>query len=871
MLVLCSSLSAQVQAFRSYDVFDSVGVDTHWTYGAPYQYLQQFSTLISLMQQAKISHDRDSEWGNGTDTTPWVTSMWTQLSAAGIKTDLIGVGNNNSQTLAQLEADLKLYPGLEAIEAPNEWDLNGGSTWVSTMQAKLPILHQAGIDLGLPVIGPSLVEASSFSQLGDVSQYLTYGNVHDYQGGRNPETTGWGGGVSSEGNGYGSIPWNVDMAHEYAPGLPVIATETGAQTGTSGGTIPETVEGTYAPRLYLASFLRGLPRTYIYELIDAPDGWSSYGLLRYDLSPKPAFTAVSNLQGILQDVNTQFTPESLNYTLTGNMSGVETLLVQKSAGDFYLAVWLDGSIFDTNAFVATPIAPQPLSLSISDGFTVSSVYSFNPDGTVTTASANQANYAVNANSCVTILHITSAKQVAAPVLSVPSGNYPSAQTLTISDPTPGAVIYYTTNGSAPTAGSTPYAGPITVSSNQTISAIASASGYGNSAIVSASYTLNVPAAAPPAFSVSAGAYTSSFSLTLTSSTPAAQIFYTTDGSSPTTHSNSFTGTIAVTGSETVNAVSVAPGLVNSAVSTAAYTITVTSSPINTTSHYRLINQASGLCVDDGGNLGNGAALTQWQCWPGNSNQEWWASPSGNAGYYTIGNVNSSSLAWTATNGAASNNTPLEQSVASQSQDQQWAPILLSSGYYEIANSAGGLCLTVPGGTNTNGLQLQASTCTGAPSQSFVLGSISTSIVSGGWYTAISARSGLCLTAPGSAPGNGTALTQAACGTLLNQEWQFQSTANNYAAVRNGEATTLVWDDTGGSTANGNGMQVWSWAGNTNQQWLSALGNNGLWSFRNLTSGECLDNANAVAAGTRMTQWSCVSNNQNQEFELVRVR
>jgi hypothetical protein len=414
-IFLCSALNAQVQAFRSYDFYDSVGVNTHWTYGAPYQYLQQFSTLVSILQQAKIRHDRDAEWGNGVDTQPWVTSMWTQLNAAGIKTDLINVGNNNGQTVAQLEADLKLYPGIEAIEAPNEWDINGGSTWVSTMLAKLPILHQAGVDLGLPVIGPSLVEAASFSQLGNISQYLTYANVHDYQGNRNPETTGWGGGVDAEGNGYGSILWNADMAHEYAPGLPVMSTETGFQTGATTGTIPEMVEGTYAPRLYLASFERGSPRTYIYELIDDPDGWSSYGLLRYDLSAKPAFTAISNLLGIVQDQDTQFTPGLLNYSLTGSTQGVETLLLQKSTGDFYLAVWLDGSIYDTDAQVATPIAPQPLSLSVSNGPVVSDVYSFSSDGTVTTTSPNQSAYTVNANSCVTILHITSARRPSPPL------------------------------------------------------------------------------------------------------------------------------------------------------------------------------------------------------------------------------------------------------------------------------------------------------------------------------------------------------------------------------------------------------------------------------------------------------------------------
>ena len=406
-------LSAQVQAFRSYDFYESVGVNTHWTVGTPYQYLPQFSTLLSMMQQAQIHHVRDGEWGTGSNTQPWVTSMWSQLNQAGIKTDLVIVGNGD-QTLAQLEADLNLYPGVDSIEAPNEWDVNGGSTWVTTMQAKLPILHRAGADLTLPVIGPSLVEAASFSQLGDVSGYLTYGNIHDYQGNRNPETPGWGG-TDAQGNYYGSILWNEDMAHEYAPGLSIIATETGFQTGSSAGTIPETVEGTYAPRVYLESFLRGIPRTYIYELIDDPEGWSSYGLLRYDLSPKPAFTAISHLLSILNDNNTQFTPASLNYSLNGNTVGVDTLLLQKSTGDFYLLAWLDGSIYDADAQTATPLAPQTLSLSLSDGAMISGVYSFNPDGTVVATSMTHSSYVMSANSCITVVHITS--KPAAPVLS----------------------------------------------------------------------------------------------------------------------------------------------------------------------------------------------------------------------------------------------------------------------------------------------------------------------------------------------------------------------------------------------------------------------------------------------------------------------
>jgi hypothetical protein len=63
-------------------------------------------------------------------------------------------------------------------------------------------------------------------------------------------------------------------------------------------------------------------------------------------------------------------------------------------------------------------------------------------------------------------------QTDTPVFSVPSGVYARAQTVTIMDATPGAKIYYTTNGTAPTNGSTPYTGPMTVSANETLEAIA---------------------------------------------------------------------------------------------------------------------------------------------------------------------------------------------------------------------------------------------------------------------------------------------------------------------------------------------------------------------------------------------------------------
>jgi hypothetical protein len=78
---------------------------------------------------------------------------------------------------------------------------------------------------------------------------------------------------------------------------------------------------------------------------------------------------------------------------------------------------------------------------------------------------------------------------ATPTFTPAAGTYSSAQSVTLSDTTPGASYYYTTNGTTPTTSSTPYTGAIPVNSSMTIQAIAVASGYGPSAVASATYTI----------------------------------------------------------------------------------------------------------------------------------------------------------------------------------------------------------------------------------------------------------------------------------------------------------------------------------------------------------------------------------------------
>jgi hypothetical protein len=87
------------------------------------------------------------------------------------------------------------------------------------------------------------------------------------------------------------------------------------------------------------------------------------------------------------------------------------------------------------------------------------------------------------------LTVTPLGTVATPTFTPVPGNYSSAQSVTIKDSTAGASIFYTTNGTAPTTGSTKYSGTVTVSSTETIQAIAVLAGYINSAVATAAYTI----------------------------------------------------------------------------------------------------------------------------------------------------------------------------------------------------------------------------------------------------------------------------------------------------------------------------------------------------------------------------------------------
>ena len=175
------------------------------------------------------------------------------------------------------------------------------------------------------------------------------------------------------------------------------------------------------------------------------------------------------------------------------------------------------------------------------------------------------------------IHVANQPQTATPSFSPPPGTY-SHVLVTISDSTPGAAIYYTTDGTIPSTASNVYTGPIAVSSATTIQAIAVVSGDSSSTIASGTYAIQAPQTATPTFGPVPQSYSLPQSVTISDITPGATIYYTTNGTPPTTSSSIYTGPIVVNTSTTIEAIAVASGLATSALATATYVIGNT--PVN---------------------------------------------------------------------------------------------------------------------------------------------------------------------------------------------------------------------------------------------------------------------------------------------------
>ena len=237
---------------------------------------------------------------------------------------------------------------------------------------------------------------------------------------------------------------------------------------------------------------------------------------------------------------------------------VPTYLRLTRVGTTYTAYWsANGTTWNqagtfTDSLVVTGLAP----------------YAWNYSSTPSQAPALTATF--------DWFHNLATPVAATPTFAPASGtSFSSTLSVSIADATPSATIYYTTDGSTPTTGSQLYSAPFIISSTTTVNAIAVATGYTQSAQGSASYTYSPtvpPVAATPTFTPTSGtSFSSTLSVSIADTTPSASIYYTADGSTPTTSSQLYSAPFTISATTTLNAIAIATGYTQSAQGSASYT------------------------------------------------------------------------------------------------------------------------------------------------------------------------------------------------------------------------------------------------------------------------------------------------------------
>uniref|UniRef100_A0A4Y8PWA1 Uncharacterized protein n=1 Tax=Paenibacillus athensensis TaxID=1967502 RepID=A0A4Y8PWA1_9BACL len=159
-----------------------------------------------------------------------------------------------------------------------------------------------------------------------------------------------------------------------------------------------------------------------------------------------------------------------------------------------------------------------------------------------------------------------------PMINPPGGSFSAPQQVTLTSATSGAVIYYTEDGSTPTENSKKYTGPFVLTSSKTIKAIATKSGMYNSGVSSESYNFIDNQVEMPVFSSPGGTFAAAQTVTISTATSGATIYYTTNGSTPTTQSQVYAGPLTISATTNIKAIAVKAGMTASNVANASFII-----------------------------------------------------------------------------------------------------------------------------------------------------------------------------------------------------------------------------------------------------------------------------------------------------------
>jgi hypothetical protein len=375
-----TSMVPAVSAVWSDRFVNSVGVATHFTYWDLLPYGNNVNKTVQAIKDGGFRFIRDGLSVNtdmGSNDRYWGTLK--ELTQQGIKLVLVTqptyLGNDRFDAAPyrnQSNVDTAFSrigaSGILAFEGPNEVDNNNGNwggipAYGKNTRAYMAAMYKRvkQIAPSVNVIGLTTTSAHGSSFIGDISSHMDAGTLHSYPDGGIPTVA-----LSATEHNSGVL----NAAHK-----PWWVTETGYYTAPHASAnvyqpgVSEAAQGKYAPRLYLDYFNAGIVHTSMYEIVDEhpnqSDAEANYGLLRNDGSPKPAYTAIKNLLGLLADPGPAFTPASLSYMVSGAPSTIRQSLFQKRDGRFYLVLWNDVSVYDTSAKKDVANAPVQVAVQLA--------------------------------------------------------------------------------------------------------------------------------------------------------------------------------------------------------------------------------------------------------------------------------------------------------------------------------------------------------------------------------------------------------------------------------------------------------------------------------------------------------------------------
>jgi hypothetical protein len=331
---------------------DSIGVVLHFTY-VDTAYARR-DELVLRLRELGVKHIRE---GMPTPSGPLASGL-RAARREGIRATLLA---DPAQEPGSAISDSVSVMGdaIDAFEGPNEIDNSGDPAWSAKLPAYMRALEGAARRYapGVTLIGPSFIESTSRSQV--PADLPGLANGHPYPGGEPPEPT---------------VDHALRDLRAQARERPLVFTETGyhnALRATTGH--PPTSEeaaAIYLPRMLLTAFGAGAQRTFIYELVDEKpdpalaDPEQHFGLLRNDLSPKPAFAAIQTLIAALRTSPGPSSRGHASWRLrVAGRGEVERLTLARRDGSRVIALWRPVSVWDRDARRPVEVSPLPIELS----------------------------------------------------------------------------------------------------------------------------------------------------------------------------------------------------------------------------------------------------------------------------------------------------------------------------------------------------------------------------------------------------------------------------------------------------------------------------------------------------------------------------